>query len=107
MDILHRRKEILRILTAGRRVRMRELAEEFHVSRRTIYNDILYLSAEYPIRTRQGENGGIFLMDSYRPYADTLTKKELELLQILHDGADGGEKEILSGIIRKYGHKIE
>ena len=44
--------EIISILSAKGHMTMRELAWEFDVSRRTIMNDIIALSFDYPVYTR-------------------------------------------------------
>ena len=103
MDTAHRRMEIISILSAKGHATMRELAWELDVSRRTIMNDIITLSFDYPIYTKPGEGGGIFITEDYRPYANTLTPTELETLCILYEKSDGEEKEILFRIIHKYG----
>jgi hypothetical protein len=42
-------------------------------------------------------------MDSYKPYCNTLTLSEQEKLMEMYAKAEGGEKEILKRILRKYG----
>ncbi len=103
MDTAHRRMEIISILSAKRHITARELAWEFGVDRRTILHDIAILSFDYPIYTKPGEGGGIFITENYKPYANTLTETELELLCGFYRKAEGKEKEILFRLIRKYG----
>ena len=103
MDTAHRRMEIISILSARGHATMRELAWEFDVSRRTIMNDVIVLSFDYPIYTKSGEGGGVFITENYKPYANTLTETELETLCRLYGKAEGKEKEILFRIIHKYG----
>ena len=52
---------------------------------------------------KPGEGGGIFIMDSYKPYCNTLTLSEQEKLMEMYAKAEGEEKEILKRILRKYG----
>ena len=55
------------------------LAEHFEVSRRTINRDIEDLcKAGIPIATRQGQGGGIFIMDGYRMDRTLLTNGEMQ-----------------------------
>ncbi len=61
VDTLHRRMEIISILSAKGHMTTRELAWELDVSRRTIMNDITALSFDYPIYTKPGEGGGVLL----------------------------------------------
>lgn len=108
MNTADRRIEIISILTVRRRTTAKELAEEFGVSTRTIQNDIQALSPGFPIYTKAGGDGGIFMAEHYRPYNNTLTRHELEILQELHDSAEEHHKRLLWQIICKYGpHNIE
>ena len=103
MDTADRRMEIVSILMVRHHTTAGELAEELGVSVRTIHNDIRALSYGYPIYTRQGENGGVFMRDGYRPYGNTLTRMELKVLCDLYRMAGGEYRKILSQVIRKYG----
>jgi len=103
MDTAHRRMEIVSILAAKGHTTMRELAWELEVSRRTIMNDVIALSFDYPVYTKPGEGGGVFITENYKPYTNTLTQTEQETLSRLYRRAEGKEKEILYRIIHKYG----
>lgn len=103
MDTAHRRMEIIGILSARRHTTMRELEWELDVTRRTIMNDIITLSFDYPVYTKPGEGGGFFITENYKPYINTLTQTELETLCRLYGKSEGKEKEILFRIIHKYG----
>lgn len=65
MNTVHRRTEIINILIIRRHTTANELAQEFGVSIRTIQYDIQALTPVYPIYTKQGENGGIFIREDY------------------------------------------
>ncbi len=103
VDTLHWRMEIISILFAKGHMTTREPAWELDVSRRTIMNDVTALSFDYPIYTKPGEGGGVFITENYKPYANTLTQTELETLCRLYRKSEGKEKEILFRIIHKYG----
>ena len=95
-----RRLMILSVL-CGRRSELAEnLAAEFGVTQRTIYNDIQILSCSYPIITIQGNGGGIKIMDGYKLGMKYLTDKQLELLTRLSDKlTDEDDRETLKIII--------
>ena len=57
MTMNERRAEIMRILTARRSITMPELARTFQVTTRTIQNDVVTLTVDYPLETSRG-NGG-------------------------------------------------
>lgn len=103
MTVADRRMEIISILVVSGHITVRELAQEFGVSRRTILNDIVALSYGYPIYTKQGVGGGVFIMDSYKPYNNTLTFIEQERLKKMYDKAKEEDKKILERVLRKYG----
>ncbi len=90
-------------MTAG------ELAERMEVSSRTIYRDLDALSAAgIPVYTRQGNGGGIYLMEQFRLERSLLSDEEQEqiltALQSLDAVGAGDSKAIitqLSGLFQK------
>ena len=60
-----RRRKIIEILNLRRHDTMQNLAQEFGVSRLTIYRDFLILEEEYPLIHTHGRAGGIALPDGY------------------------------------------
>ena len=52
-------------------------------------------------KARTGE--GIFIMDSYKPYNNTLTPCGQEKLKKMYDAAEGEDKEVLKRVLKKYG----
>ncbi len=68
MGAMNRRMEIIDFLMIKRATTTKELAHEFGVSVRTIGYDIQHLTRSFPIYTKQGEHGGVFLREDYRPY---------------------------------------
>lgn len=108
MTAADRRMEIISILVVSGHVTAKELAQEFGVTRRTILRDISALSYGYPIYTKPGAGGGVFIMDGYKPYNNTLTLTEQERLKKMYDAAEGEDKKILGRVLRKYGaYKLE
>ena len=103
MNTADRRAEIINILLVRRRITAKELADEFSVTVRTIQNDIQALSLGFPIYTKQGGNGGIFVGENYKPYMNTLTTLELKVLQEMYELAEGIHKRVLFQILGKYG----
>ena len=76
---------------------------ELGVSIRTIQYDIQALSPQYPIYTKPGENGGLFIREDYNPHINSLTPMELENLREMYEQTEGVHKKVLLQIIRKYG----
>ena len=102
MSTADRRMEIISILVVSGHVTAGELAQEFGVTRRTILNDVSALTYGYLIYTKQEACGGIFIMDSYKPYNNTLTPLEQERLKGMYDAPEGEDKKILERVLRKY-----
>lgn len=76
---IDRQLGILSILLQKESVTAPYLAEMFEVSRRTINRDIEDLGkAGIPIVTRQGSNGGISIIDSYKIDKTLLTHGEMQ-----------------------------
>ena len=103
MNAAERRNEIISILIVWHHITVKELADEFDVAVRTIKNDIQALSFAYPIYTKPGVAGGIFMGGHYNPHSNSLTLKELETLKEVYEGAEDRHKEVLAQIIHKYG----
>lgn len=78
---LERLLAILSLLSERDRVRTKELAEKFEVSRRTIYRDLESLSqAGFPIVSYAGRNGGLSLMKNYKMDRRILSKADTKNL---------------------------
>ena len=102
-----RRRRILEALSARRYETCDNLAFEFGVSVRTIYNDLLHLSREYPIYTSQGHKGGVRMMDGFYVNRMSLTDKQAELLTRLSAGLTGEDKQTMKSILKAFGKQQE
>ncbi|WP_161496707.1 helix-turn-helix transcriptional regulator [Clostridium thermosuccinogenes] len=75
---LERMLSIIIYLLNHEKVKAEELADKFEVSVRTIYRDIEAISqAGIPIRTFQGADGGIGIMEGYKLDKNILTSDEV------------------------------
>ena len=61
VSVERRRAAIMKLLILKRRSTLCEIAQEFSVSDRTIYSDLVALTTEYPIETVRGNGGGVRL----------------------------------------------
>ena len=103
MNAAERRNEIISILIVRHHITTKELAVEFDVSIGTIKNDIQVLSFAYPIYTKPGVAGGVFMGGHYNPHINSLTQRELETLKEVYEEAEDRHKEVLAQILHKYG----
>ena len=103
MNAAERRNEIISILIVRHHATTKELASEIDVTVGTIKSDIQALSFAYPIYTKPGVAGGIFMGGHYNPHVNSLTPKELETLKEVYEGAEDKHKEVLAQILHKYG----
>lgn len=104
MTATERREEIMRIMVARREENMQVLAHELDVTDRTIRNDILVLSTQYPLDTVRGNGGGVRLDPSYHPYKNTLSRKQTEVLMNLLGRATEDEQEVIEQLLREHSH---
>jgi len=98
-----RRAEIMKILAARRQENMQNMAREFGVTDRTIRNDILVLTIDYPLETSRGNGGGVKLADWYYPHKNLFSIEQIQTLQDLMSVADEYQKDVLEGMLRAYG----
>ena len=98
-----RRIEMLYLLSRYKKSSFVELANLYEVSTRTIYADIVFLSRYAPIYTKNGKNGGVFLMNEYRNDLNLhLSKDEEELLEKLAADLNGRNAQLLRNVLNKY-----
>ncbi|HIX13731.1 MAG TPA: HTH domain-containing protein [Candidatus Anaerofilum faecale] len=81
MNANWRRDAIVEILRQNGKVKAKDLAEQFQVTRQTIYQDVTALSLRYDICTDRGRGGGIYLLQSKRKHRRYLTSIQAEVLQ--------------------------
>lgn len=103
--VAERRIRILNFLMLQKQTTIRELKEEFQVSKNTIVRDIEFISCIAPIYTKQGNGGGIYILPEYRSYKNYLTDDEENFLYSLISKISNEDKRILCGIITKFTKK--
>lgn len=76
-----RRRKIIDILNLRRHDTMQNLANEFGVSRLTIYRDLLILEEDYPFIRVSGRAGGIAFPDGYCAYKQYLSPRQADAIR--------------------------
>ena len=103
MRALERRQAILELLCERRTEKIENLAFEFSVNECTIRRDILELSLSYPIYTRTGIYGGVYVDKDYYFGKQYLRSEEKELLESLSSFVGEAQRKILESIIKRFG----
>lgn len=89
MDANWRRDAIVELLRQKGKVKARELAKRFHVTRQTICQDITVLSLHCDIYTERGQNGGIYLLEKRGPFVNRLVHLRFKYNRMLQDAGIG------------------
>lgn len=102
MTANERRKALLEVLCERRHDTRENLAKEFGVSKRTIEYDVLELSCQYPINTKSGKGGCIYVEDWFDLHKGSWTDEQYELLNKLKVDLTGKDKQIIESILKKF-----
>ena len=100
---IERRQRIIDILNMRRSEKIENLAFELDVTRRTIENDIQVLSCSYPIDTKTGPTGCVYVQDGFDLYERYLTAKQFEVLEELKGVATVEQVKVLETILKSFG----
>lgn len=106
MNTLERRDRILILLSARRKVTVRELSSIFQVCRATILHDIDVLTPFGCFYTQDGRNGGIIAVDGWYYKPPILTPVMQKALEDILTGKEPDRDAIIC-ILQAYGKKKE
>ena len=96
---------MIKELSDRRKGTSENFAVEFQVSLRTIDNDLIYLSQEYPVYTERGRGGGIYVDKDFYLNQRYLSKAQKDLLLRLEKTLEGEDKQIMENILKTFGKK--
>ena len=102
-----RRREIERMLLSGKKLTVAELMGRYCVGRKSIRRDFEVIGEELPVITKQGYNGGYFLMDGVGKHQNSLSHEQLECLEKLAVICAEQDKETVLSIIHEFGPYCE
>ena len=100
---IERRQRIVEILNARRSEQVDNLVCELGVSEKTIRRDIEVLSCSYPLNTKRGNGGCIYVEDGFDLYERYLTARQFEVLEELKVTATEEQAKVLETILRSFG----
>lgn len=100
---IERRQRIVEILNIRRSERVENLAYELGVHEKTIRRDIIVLSCSYPIDTKQGNGGCVYVQNGFDLYERYLSKEQYDLLEQLKVTVDSDQAKILDSILKSFG----
>lgn len=99
ISLYERRRRLIAVLYERQTDTVGNLAFEFDVSSHTIRHDIWVLELEYPIYTKVGAGGGVFILDSSRLQQRWLTVRQRELLLDVCGVLDDEQALLMKSII--------
>ena len=102
MKTFERRQSLIELLCIRRYEKIENLAFEFSVSERTIRNDLQELSLLYPLYTRTGTYGGVYVADGYYLGRQYLKTEEKQLLEELSFSVGDDQRKILASILKRF-----
>ena len=97
-----RRRRIIEMLNLRRQDTMQNLANEFGVSRLTIYRDLLVLEESYPLRHIHGRAGGVALAKGYYLNTQHLTPIQAEAIRRNLDVVSPQDRAIFQSILNDF-----
>lgn len=99
IPLYERRRRLIAVLYERQTDTVGNLAFECNVSSHTIRHDIRALELEYPIYTKVGAGGGVFILDSSRLQQRWLTVRQRELLMDVCGDLDDEKVLLMKSII--------
>ncbi len=97
-----RRQSILEYLCERRFETIDNLMSEFGASRSTIKRDIEILSLSYPLETKKGTGGGVYVAEGYSLGRKYLSDKQTELLEEICVTLSGEKRELMQTILKQF-----
>ena len=97
-----RRRKILELLNLRRNDTMQHLAEEFGVTRMTIYRDFLAHAEEYPVIHTYGRTGGISLPEGYYLSRRYLSPEQADAIRRNLNNVTAQDREIFQSILNDF-----
>ena len=102
-NAFQRRREIERMLLAGKKLTVSKLTAMYGVGKNAIRRDFDIINEELPVVIKQGYDGGYFLADGVGQHQNTLSQEQLECLEKIAMTCDLEDRETIRSIIHEFG----
>ncbi|MBD5516843.1 MAG: DeoR family transcriptional regulator [Lachnospiraceae bacterium] len=106
-NAFQRRRDIERMLLSGKKLTTSQMMKMFGVGKNAIRRDFDIIGEELPVVTRQGYDGGYFLVDGVGQHQNSLTQEQLECLEKVAVTCDSEDRKIVLSIIHEFGPYCE
>ena len=95
------------MLLSGKKLTVAELMGRYCVGRKSISKDFEVIGEELPVVSKQGFNGGYFLMGGVGKYQNSLSQEQLECLEKLAVSYAAEDRATVLSIIHEFGPYCE
>ena len=102
-NAFQRRREIERMLLAGKKLTVSKLTAMYGVGKNAIRRDFDIINEELPVVTKQGYDGGYSLMDGVGKYQNSLSQEQLKCLEKVAVTCNVEDRETILSIIQEFG----
>ena len=102
-NAFQRRREIERMLLAGKKLTVSKLTAMYGVGKNAIRRDFDIINEELPLITKQGYGGGYSLMDGVGKYQNLLSQEQLKCLEKVAVTCNAEDRETIRSIIQEFG----
>ncbi len=102
MTTYERRMAIIEVLCERRFEKIGNLAYMFNVGKRTIEKDIVQLSFDYPLYTKTGKYGGVFVMEGFHLKRKYLSQKQATVLEGAIKKLSLEEQAVITSILKDF-----
>lgn len=102
-NAFQRRREIERMLLSGKKLTVSKLMVMYGVGKNAIRRDFDIINEELPLITKQGYDGGYFLMDGVGKYQNTLSQEQLKCLEKVAAYCNAEDRETIRSVIHEFG----
>lgn len=106
-NAFQRRREIERMLLAGKKLTVSKLTAMYGVGKNAIRRDFDIINEDLPLITKQGYDGGYFLMEGVGKHQNLLSQEQLKCLKKVAVTCEPEDRETILSVIHEFGPYCE